>query len=243
MLPKFKDPSLLRRALTHRSYRNEKPDQALEDNERLEFLGDAVLDFVVGALLYNIFPEMDEGRLTSLRAALVRTESLADLAQRLGIDKAMLVGHGEAESGGRARPANMCGAFEAVIGALYIDQGLDAVTNFADPLFEPLARDIVADELDRDPKSLLQVAAQSFYGATPYYRTVRAEGPDHAKEFTVEVYVRDRVIGHGAGRSKQSAAMTAARDALVRLEVERLDALKAQDAAEDAALRDEDVNM
>src|SRR5512138_2410352 len=100
-LPKFRDPSLLRRALTHRSYRNEKPDQALEDNERLEFLGDAVLDFVVGAMLYNIFPEMDEGRLTSLRAALVRTEMLAQIAGDCGVAGALLVGRGEAESGGR----------------------------------------------------------------------------------------------------------------------------------------------
>jgi ribonuclease-3 len=221
MLPKFNDPSLLRRALTHRSFRNEYPERALEDNERLEFLGDAVLDFVTGALLYKLFPEMDEGRLTSLRAALVRTDMLADIAEQAGVDRAMLLGRGEEESGGRQRRANLCGAFEAVIGALYLDQSLAAVEAYLEPLFEPIVRAIVAEELDRDPKSQLQVLAQSTYGATPYYRTVSAEGPDHAKEFTVEVYVRDRVIGRGSGRSKQAAAMLAAREALATIEAEQ----------------------
>jgi ribonuclease-3 len=220
-LPTFADNSLLRRALTHRSFRNEYPERALEDNERLEFLGDAVLDFVSGALLYHIFPEMDEGRLTSLRAALVRTEKLAEIAAECGITEAMLLGRGEEESGGRRRLANLCGTFEAVIGALYIDQGLEAVRAYVEPLFEPLAHAIVAEELDRDPKSVLQVLAQSTYSATPYYRTISAEGPDHAKEFTVEVYVRDRAIGRGAGRSKQIAAMAAAQAAIAFIEDER----------------------
>jgi ribonuclease-3 len=177
---------------------------------------------------------MDEGRLTSLRAALVRTEMLAHLAEQVGVDQALLLGRGEEESGGRRRLANLCGAFEAILGALYLDQGLTAVRAYIEPLFEPLAHEIVADELDRDPKSQLQVLAQSYYGATPYYRTVRAEGPDHAKHFTVEVYVRDRVIGRGAGRSKQVAAMTAARSALANIEAERLAAAIAADEAERA---------
>src|SRR3990172_9085002 len=123
-LPDFRDPSLLERALTHRSYLNERPELAIEDNERLEFLGDAVLDFVAGAWLYNRFPELPEGRLTSLRAALVKTDSLADFALRPGVDEHLRLGRGETESGGRGRTSMLADAFEAVLGALYLDQGV-----------------------------------------------------------------------------------------------------------------------
>ncbi len=211
---RFADLSLLQRALTHRSYANEHPEHALEDNERLEFLGDAVLDFVAGEYLYHRFPEMDEGRLTRLRAGLVRTETLARFARRFGLGRALLLGRGEAESGGRTRAKNLCGAFEALIGALYLDQGLNAVRSVMEPLFTPAVEDILNRAADKDAKSLLQEWSQATLGKTPSYRTVASEGPDHAKRFTVEVVIGGRVYGTGRGHSKQAAAQAAAQHAL-----------------------------
>lgn len=214
----FADLSLLQRALTHRSYLNEHPEHALEDNERLEFLGDAVLDFVAGAYLYHRFPEMDEGQLTRLRAALVRTESLALFARRFGLSEALLLGRGEDESGGRRRAKNLCGAFEAVIGALYLDQGMDAVRQFVEPLFDPTLKSILDGPSDKDAKSLLQEWGQAMYGETPVYHTIATEGPEHAKEFTVQVAIGTRIFGVGTGHSKQSAAQAAAQHALEAIE-------------------------
>lgn len=214
----FDDLSLLQRALTHRSYLNEHPEHALEDNERLEFLGDAVLDFVTGAYLYHRFPEMDEGRLTRLRAGLVRTETLAQFARNYDLGNALLLGRGEAESGGRRRAKNLCGAFEALIGAYYLDRGMDAVRAFVEPLFDPEVEDIVERSADKDAKSLLQEWSQAALGETPNYRTVASDGPDHAKEFTVEVVIGDTVYGVGVGHSKQTAAQEAARSALDALD-------------------------
>lgn len=213
----FKDPSLLRRALTHRSYLNEHPEE-LEDNERLEFLGDAVLDFVTGAFLYNRYPEMSEGELTRLRAALVRTEQLAEFAARLGIGEMIRLGKGEEEAGGRERAALLCANFEAVVGALYLDGGLPAVRAFVEPMLASAAGQILETQTDIDPKSLLQEWAQAALGHTPYYRTIAEAGPDHAKEFTVEVRIGSQVYGVGRGRSKQSAAQSAAEEALRRTE-------------------------
>ncbi|GAB4574026.1 MAG: ribonuclease III [Anaerolineae bacterium] len=213
----FADQSLLQRALTHRSYVNEHPHDAIEDNERLEFLGDAVLDFVTGDWLYNRYPEMDEGRLTRLRAALVRTETLAALAEKCALGEALRLGKGEEESGGRNRQANLCSAFEALVGALYLDQGLEAVQDFVLPLFEPELNYIVNNGADKDPKSLLQEWSQARLGLTPVYRTVEAVGPDHAKRFTVEAVIGEHPFGRGVGRSKQAAAQAAARAALERL--------------------------
>lgn len=214
----FVDLSLLQRALTHRSYLNEHPEHALEDNERLEFLGDAVLDFIAGALLYERFPEMDEGRLTRLRAGLVRTETLARFALRFRLGEALMLGRGEDESGGRTRRKNLCGAFEALVGALYLDQGMESARKFAEPLFEPALEEILARSADKDAKSLLQEWSQATMGATPVYRTVASQGPDHAKEFTVAVMIGPTVCGQGIGYSKQAAAQAAAQQALSRIE-------------------------
>ena len=210
----FRDQSLLQRALTHRSYLNEHPDKALEDNERLEFLGDAVLDFIAGDWLYNRFPEMHEGRLTRLRAALVRTETLADFGQQCQLGQALCLGRGEEDSGGRHRQANLCRGFEALIGAIYLDLGMDVVRDFVLPFFEAALRVILASDADKDAKSLLQEWSQATLNLTPSYRTVAAAGPDHAKEFTVEVVIGERVYGQGRGRSKQAAAQEAAQAAL-----------------------------
>lgn len=212
----FHDYSLLSRALTHRSYLNENPGQALEDNERLEFLGDAVLDFVVGAYLYHRFPEMAEGELTSLRAALVRGKTLAQFAQKLEIGRFLRLGYGEAESGGRKRTPILCAAFEAIIGAIYLDQGLDKVKELVESLIAPALVKIMDKSLHKDAKSEFQVWTQARYNITPHYRVVSTTGPDHAKTFTVQVFVDDQVWGQGSGRSKQTAAQAAASMALAK---------------------------
>ncbi len=214
---RFGDKSLLHRALTHRSYLNEHPDFGFEDNERLEYLGDAVLDFVTAEYLYHRFPEVAEGALTSLRSALVRRETLARFAQRLDLGSFLYMGRGESETGGRQRPATLCAAFEALVGAMYLDGGLEAVHALVLPLVEPEVTRIVRNHLTKDAKSLLQELAQGQYHCTPRYATVAESGPDHAKEFTVEVTVCNRVVGRGRGHSKQPAAQEAAGAALARL--------------------------
>jgi ribonuclease-3 len=215
-LPDFKDPSLLRRALTHRSYLNEHPEQQT-DNERLEFLGDAVLDFVTGAFLYHQFPEMHEGQLTRLRAALVKTEQLAAFAEQLKLNERMLVGKGEEEAGGRQRHSLLCAVFEAVIGAYFLDSGIEAARCFVEPLFQPVAEAIVRAESDMDSKSLFQEWAQAEMGQTPHYVLVATTGPDHEKEFVMEVRLGEDTFGTGAGRNKRLAAQAAAHNAMLRL--------------------------
>jgi len=215
----FTDYRLLNRALTHRSYLNEHSD-ALEDNERLEFLGDAVLDFLVGAWLYNHFPEMAEGELTRLRSALVRTDQLAEFARAIDLGGAMRLGKGEQDNGGRERPALLCATFEAMIGALYLSAGMEAVQNFIEPFLRDAADQIVSTRRDRDPKSLFQEWVQAQGYGPPYYRTVSTSGPEHEKVFEVEVVVNGEPLGFGTGFSKQSAAKVAARDALSKLGLE-----------------------
>jgi ribonuclease-3 len=214
------DYSLLEQALTHRSYLNENPGIALEDNERLEFLGDAVLDFVVGAYLFERFPEMDEGELTALRAALVRTRTLAGFARRVNIGPYLRLGQGEEENGGRDRPPILCAAFEAVVGAIYLDQGLPQVQLFVAPLIEPALAKIREESLHKDAKSEFQVWAQARYNVTPHYRVIASSGPDHAKVFTVQALIGDVIWGEGNGPSKQTAAQAAAAEALDRAGVQ-----------------------
>ena len=209
----FDNPWLLRRALTHRSYINEHPE-ALEDNERLEFLGDAVLDLLVGAWLYNHFPEMSEGQLTRLRASLVGNDQLASYAQEIHLGDYMLLGKGEEDGGGRLRPALLGCTFEALIGALFLDQGLQAVQVYVEPILEKESRDIINGNSEQDVKSLLQEWSQSQGLGAPTYRTVAAHGPDHDKIFEVEVIIGGEVAGRGEGHSKQSAAKNAARAAM-----------------------------
>ena len=216
----FSDKALLQRALTHRSYINENPDYLLEDNERLEFLGDAVLDFVTGEYLYHHFPEMAEGRLTNLRSALVRTERLAQFAVDLRVGDHLFLGRGEEDSGGRERLAILCDAFEAIVGALFLDQGIDAARQFVYKLVEPALQEILQADTDKDAKSRLQELAQSIYRLTPTYRTIKEQGPDHAKEFTVEAIIGSKTYGRGSGFSKQTAAQAAAKQALEVLEQE-----------------------
>ena len=228
----FRDKTLLHRALTHRSFLNEFPDFPTSDNERLEFLGDAVLGFVVGAYLYHRFPEQSEGFLTNIRAALVRRETLAEFARQLNLGQFLLMGHGEVESGGRNRPAILCAAFEALIGALYLDQGQQAVEAFLLPIVEPFLDELQRQPHTKDAKSRLQEYAQSSFQVTPRYQTVHTEGPDHMKLFTVEALVDNQVYGIGRGTSKREAEQEAALNALSRLEEENLTRLSQQAAGE-----------
>jgi ribonuclease-3 len=216
----FSDKSLLQRAFTHRSYLNEHPDAGFDDNERLEFLGDAVLDFVTGEYLYHRFPEMPEGHLTSLRAALVRRETLARFARKHDLGDYLLMGKGESDSGGRERDATLCAALEALVGAIYLDLGIEAVHLVVEPLIRPEVERILVEHSDRDPKSLLQEYAQANMGSTPRYATVGESGPDHAPQFTVEVTISGQVYGQGSGRTKQRAAQEAARLALEHLDLD-----------------------
>jgi ribonuclease-3 len=216
----FTDKSLLTRALTHRSYLNENPDLPYLDNERLEFLGDAILDFVVAEFLYQHFPEMSEGELTSLRAALVKGETLARFAAELGLPTNVLMSRGEEAAGGHSRAPLLAGAFEAIIGALYLDQGFDAARQLVLRFVEPESERIHHQRLDRDAKSMLQELSQGKFQVTPQYRLVETRGPDHAKEFTVEVVLKDKVYGRGLGKSKQMAEQDAARMAIETLQDE-----------------------
>ncbi len=206
----FREPRLLWRALTHSSYVNEHPEGGWGDNQRLEFLGDAVLDFVVGAWIYRNYPDFDEGRMTRLRAALVRTKTLAQFARQAGIGEALRLGYGEEEAGGREREANLCDAFEAVVGALYLDGGPAAVEAFVRPLLEPAAAETLALEADLDAKSRLQEWSQAELRVTPRYHIVAESGPDHAKTFEAEVLLGKKAAGRGTGHSKQAAEQAAA---------------------------------
>jgi len=210
----FKDISYLARALTHRSYMNENTD-AVEDNERLEFLGDAVLDFLVAAWLYNRYPEMAEGELTSLRAALVGTPQLAAFARQLGVGLAMRLGRGEDDGGGRQRERLLCGTFEAIIAALYLDSGINMVIAFVHPMLGTAVDRIMPGRQDQDPKSRLQEWSQSHGLGVPHYRQVSISGPDHDRTFEFEVIINGEAYGRGTGSSKHTASKEAARNTLI----------------------------
>ena len=213
----FTDLLLLSRALTHRSYINEHPE-ALEDNERLEFLGDAVLDFITGAWLYNRYPEMAEGELTRLRSALVRTEQLAEFARELDLGRAMRLGRGEVHAGGRQRDVLLCATFEAVIGALYLQSDVHYVEKFIEPFLLEVTERLLAQADLQDPKSRLQEWSQAQKLGIPRYVTVQTSGPDHERIFEVEVEIAGKVYGRGSGNSKQVAARNAAQNALENIE-------------------------
>ncbi|MBK8026288.1 MAG: ribonuclease III [Chloroflexi bacterium] len=213
---RFSDIALLRQALTHPSFRNEHPD-VTSDNERMEFLGDAVIDFVASELLFLRYPHLPEGDLTRLRALLVRTDSLAALGMRIGVSGALRMGRGEEASGGRQRSNNVCAAFEAVMGALFLDQGMEAVSRYTTPLLVERLDALDAAPIDLDARSELQEFAQAHLGNTPRYDVVGQTGPDHEKVWTVIVRIGDSVAGQGVGRSKQAASQSAAGDALEKL--------------------------
>ncbi len=209
----FNDIGLLIIAFTHRSYVNEHKKTAKEHNERLEFLGDAVLELVVTEHLYLTFNE-PEGILTNWRSALVRTESIGAAAARLGFEPLLRLSRGEKRGTARARAQILANSFEAVIGAIYLDQGYDAAKSFIEKNILTTFDEILETGSWQDPKSHLQEVVQSKVGFTPIYKVVSEEGPDHEKIFTVGVYVEGKIIGQGVGPSKQAAQVAAAEKAL-----------------------------
>jgi len=212
----FSDIFMLTRALTHRSYMNENKD-VLEDNERLEFLGDAILNFIVAEWLYNHYPEKQEGFLTKVRAALVHTQQLSAFARKIELGPAILVGRGEASTGGRDRDAILCDAFEALIAAMYLDTDIQTVKNFIVPLLETESSEILKSHAEEDVKSRLQEWAQAQGYASPIYVLVSESGPDHAKQFEVVALVNNRKIASGKGSSKQTAEKDAAVNSMKKL--------------------------
>lgn len=210
----FKDENLLKQAFTHRSYLNEHKRLSVGHNERLEFLGDAVLELAVTEFLYAKFPEDTEGDLTSYRAALVNANTLSDIAADLRMDKYLLLSKGEAKDKGRARQYILANTFEAFVGAIFLDQGYDAARGFISRTVFPLTDKIVSEKLWLDAKSHFQEKAQEIEGTTPSYQVMKEEGPDHDKHFTVAVYIGKDLIAKGAGKSKQEAEQSAARAGL-----------------------------
>jgi len=212
----FHDISLLRMACTHRSYLNENRGSGLEHNERLEFLGDAVLELIVTSFLFRKYPTKAEGELTAYRSAIVNTVSLSKVAKHLGLNEYMLLSKGEAKDTGRARAIILANAVEAVIGAIYMDQGYDASANFiSDHILNVIDIDEIVDKkLWLDAKSRFQERAQEKMGTTPSYKTLREVGPDHDKQFTLGVFLGDKQVASGTGASKQEAEQKAAEKAL-----------------------------
>jgi ribonuclease-3 len=211
------NPGLLEQALVHSSYINENPGYALSHNERLEFLGDAVLDCIVADKLYRDFPEFTEGEMTRLRAALVRRDTLADIARGISLGDYLYMGKGEESSGGRSKAPNLAGALEAVIAAVYLDRGLAATTELVFKLLGDVWTQVIQQGTGVDYKSKLQEVMQSRLQLTPSYRLVTETGPDHDKRFTVDVLAGNRTLGSGTGKSKKLAETEAARIALERL--------------------------
>jgi ribonuclease-3 len=215
---KFNDIKNLRTAFTHRSYLNEHDDWEGEHNERLEFLGDAVLELVSTDYLYHKYKKRPEGELTSIRAAVVNTISISETAIVLGMNDYLLLSKGEAKDNGRARQYILANTFEAVVGALYIDSGYDVARDFIKEFLLPKVEEIVEKSLWRDAKSFFQEKAQEIEGVTPTYEVLKEEGPDHDKIFTVGLYISKKKIAEGSGHSKQDAETDAARAGLVAQE-------------------------
>ncbi len=212
-LPKLNNKKLLEQAFIHRSYLNETKE-TLESNERLEFLGDSIISFIVSRYLFTSYPDFKEGVLTNLRSLMVNTKSLADLARTLDLGKLLKLSKGEEESRGRENESLLANSFESFVGALYMDQGIDAVQDFLAQVLLPKADEYVKKRTLKDPKSLLQETIQAYKQKSPFYKVLEEEGPPHAKTFTIGVFVDDALIGSGKGKSKQEAEEKAAEEAL-----------------------------
>ncbi len=213
----FKNERLLEEALTHRSYLNENPREGISHNERLEFLGDAVLELAVTEDLYARFPQYEEGTLTSFRAALVNYIMLSTIARELGLDGFLRLSKGEAKDTGRAREVILANAMEALIGAIYLDTGYPSARAFVLRVVMPHLASVMEHETYRDPKSTLQEKVQADLKTTPSYRIISEIGPDHNKVFTMGVYFGDKLVAEGAGPSKQEAEIEAAKNALAKM--------------------------
>jgi len=218
MLPEFKNKLLLETALTHRSALNEKKSNARVSNERLEFLGDAVLELSTTKFLFEMFPKEPEGILTAYRSSLVKTTTLARIAIKLGLDKMLFISKGEEATGGRTNVGILADVTEAVLGALYIDQGSKAVDELLEKILFPEINTIIENKLYKDGKSFLQEVVQAKNLETPTYQVISEVGPDHDKEFAVTVTIGNKVIGRGNGKSKQQAQQAAAIEALKKFD-------------------------
>ena len=213
----FNDPSLLEQALVHSSYVNENPGFAPASNERLEFLGDAILGFIVAEELYQRFSQFSEGEMTRLRSSLVRRDALSRMARAISLGNYLYLGKGEEASGGRRKPANLAGALEALIAAIFLDRGLSAARDFVLRSADKELNKVLSQGIEPDYKSQLQEIIQARQQQTPTYKVIEAVGPDHDRAFTVEVRVGDTVLGRGSGKSKKVAETEAARSALDQL--------------------------
>ena len=210
----FKDKKMLQQAFIHRSYINENPSKGLAHNERLEFLGDAVLELVVTDFLYRKFPNYTEGELTAVRSALVNAVIISAVAEELGMNDYLLLSKGETKDKGKARQYILANTFEAYVGAVYLDQGYIVADEFITRSLLPKTEEIVKKKLWRDAKSLVQEKAQEFLNTTPAYKVLSESGPDHDKHFTVGIYFGSSLIAEGKGKSKQEAEQKAAESAL-----------------------------
>jgi ribonuclease-3 len=215
-LPKFKSQQLFESAFIHRSYLNETKLQ-IESNERLEFLGDSILSFVVSKHLFKVYPQFNEGILTNLRSLVVNTKSLASASKELNFGKYLKLSRGEEDSNGRKNESILANTLEAFIGALFLDQGIEATTDFLGEIIIPQIDEYVQKKVFKDPKSLLQEYVQSKKQNSPLYKVLNEAGPAHAKTFTIGVFVEDEKFGEGIGHSKQEAEEIAARQALEKI--------------------------
>jgi ribonuclease-3 len=216
-LPSFTNQALLINALTHRSALNEGVSSSSQSNERLEFLGDAVLELATTKFLFKLLPHEPEGMLTAYRSALVKTGTLAMVARNLEIGEQILMSKGEESTGGRENDSLLADTTEAIIGALFLDQGMEAVEQFLEAHLFPHFTTVKEQKLHRDAKSQLQEEVQSQGFSTPSYEVVGENGPDHDKQFTVQVSVNNQVVGQGTGKSKQLAQQAAASQALEKM--------------------------
>jgi ribonuclease III len=217
MLPKFNNQQLFHQAFIHRSYLNESKEN-IESNERLEFLGDSILSFIISEHLFKTYKDFDEGILTNLRSLVVNTKSLAKAAREMNFGQHLLLSRGEEDSNGRDNESILANTFEAVIGALYLDQGIEAVKNFLADSLIPRIEEYVEKKVFKDPKSLLQEYVQGKKQNSPVYKVLNEEGPAHAKIFTIGVFVENEQVGEGVGHSKQEAEEHAAEQALEKIE-------------------------
>lgn len=213
---KFNNPQLLEEALTHRSFLNETKEE-IPSNERLEFLGDAVLELLVSGYLFNTFPQYPEGKLTNLRSAIVNTKTLATVAKKLKLGNYLRLSKGEEAGGGRENASLLADVFESVLGAIFIDQNLERADRFLKDELFPIVSDVIKNGSYHDFKSSLQEMSQEKYKVTPTYTVIKEEGPDHAKIFFSAVYIDKNKIGEGKGKSKQEAEQDAARAGLEHL--------------------------
>ncbi len=210
----FKDKDLLRQAFIHRSYINENPDVGLSHNERLEFLGDAVLELIVTSYLFKKFPDYTEGELTAVRSALVNAVTIGEVAGEVGMNDYLLLSRGEAKDNGKARLYILANTYEAYVGAVYLDRGYERAGKFVEDTLLPQTEEIVSKKLWRDAKSLVQEKAQEYFSVTPSYKVLSESGLDHDKHFTVGIFFGAEMVASGRGKSKQEAEQEAARGAL-----------------------------